>query len=250
MSETHGLDGPPRGPAILATMWDARTKAIVAGADRLETLSGDDRIAATASLRGSVGLLVRELSDEWLLATAIFMIDDLCKSYFNQFRWTDGVGEYIAATAGVVVDELHRRELVLHYIFDTTVDDDHLDETLVYLPAPFAAAGFVVTGPLLMAAVLLGSEDQGHSIERLMQLRLEGLDVASRLMARCHAERRSSVYLNVDRNDDSPGLSLDAALSQRGAERTVVVFRNQPAVPGSGVDIWAPPGMVLPGYIG
>ena len=115
------------------------------------------------------------------------------------------------------------------------------------MPALFAAVGSVMTGPQLMAITLMESDGGDRDIERLGRYRQEGLHVANMLAARCHEERRSSVYLNIDRDDDSAGLPLDEALSQRGAPRTIVVFRNQPALPGSTVNVWVPPGLDLPG---
>jgi hypothetical protein len=49
------------------------------------------------------------------------MIDDLYKSYFCQFRWSPGVHDYIAATAGAVMQELAQRGFVLHYVIDNTL---------------------------------------------------------------------------------------------------------------------------------
>ncbi|MBI3224356.1 MAG: hypothetical protein HYZ39_04775 [Mycolicibacterium cosmeticum] len=230
-----------------ALLWDARIKAIIAGADKLEAVVDENRITATDALRAHANAHARSLADEGLLASAVFMVDDLCKSYFNEFRWTDGVHDYIAATAGAVLEELSRRDFVLHYAFDTTHVDAYLDETLTYLPAPFAAAGFVVAGPQLMALSLMEADVQQCDVTHIPRYLHDGLNVADMLVQRCHHERRPSVYLNIDRNDDTEGLPLDVALSQRGAPRTVVVFRSQPALPGSTVEVWPPPGMTLPG---
>ena len=93
-----------------AALWNVETGAIVAGADKLDVLTDDGRINAAAMLRNQVGLHARDLNDEWLLALATFMVDDLCKSYYNQFRWTEGVHAYVVATADVVLEELSRRD--------------------------------------------------------------------------------------------------------------------------------------------
>ncbi|BBX66587.1 hypothetical protein MPSYJ_00480 [Mycolicibacterium psychrotolerans] len=61
-------------------------------------------------------------------------------------------------------------------------------------------------------------------------------------------ERRHSVYLNIDLDDDTPGFALDVALSQTNAPRTVVVFRNQPPGVGSVAQIAVPPGVILPTF--
>jgi len=209
----------------LAHVWDYRTRAIVAGADRIEALPEADRADSLAALSERVRMLVGGFDDGWLVFTAFFMVDDLYKSYFYQFRWDRGVHDYIAATAGVVVGELSRRGFVLHYVVDSTQPEAELDEKLTYIPAVFEAAGLFVTVPLY--------RDEGH--ER-----------ADELIARCHRERRSSVYLNLDVDDDSPALSLDVALSQSNSVGTIVVFRDQPPVAGSVARLAPPPGVRLP----
>jgi hypothetical protein len=66
------------------------------------------------------------------------------------------------------------------------------------------------------------------------------------MIQRCHQERRSSVYLNLDLDDDAPGLSLDVALSQSNTPETIVVLRNQPPSIGSVAQIAPPLGVTLP----
>lgn len=127
--------------STLGYVWDYKTRAIIAGADRIEALPKGDRACSLAALRERVGMLARGLDDGWLVLTAFFMIDDLYKSYFYQFRWSDGVRDYIAATAGVFLAELAQRGFVLHYVVDSTQPEAELDEKLTYLPAVFEAAG-------------------------------------------------------------------------------------------------------------
>ena len=70
--------------------------------------------------------------------------------------------------------------------------------------------------------------------------------MADGLIARCHQEHRSSVYLNVDLDDDTPGLSLEMALSAGNTPGVISVFRDQPPVPGSPARLAPPPGVRLP----
>lgn len=191
----------------LALVWDPRTKAIIAGADALEALTEVDRERSLARLRDRVWHLTRPLDDGWLVATAFFMVDDLYKSYFHEFRWTSGVQDYIEATAGVFMEVLAERGFVLHFVVDSTQPNSALDELLTFLPGPFAAAGFLVTGPQLMALRLMEQQDgRTPDVNLIADYRQEGHDVADRLVAQCHEERRSSVYLNVDLDDDEPAL--------------------------------------------
>ena len=104
-----------------------------------------------------------------------------------------------------------------------------------------------MTGPQLMALELMQRADhRPRDVTAIPLYREEGHDVADRLIARCHDERRSSVYLNLDLDDDTPGLSLDVAMSQSNAPGTIVVFRDQVRVGGSVAQIAPPPGVTLP----
>ena len=74
----------------------------------------------------------------------------------------------------------------------------------------------------------------------------EGQYLAEELVTRCHDERRSYVYLNLQLADDSPGLSLDVALANTNAPGTLVVFRNEPPAVGTTAQVAPPPGVTLP----
>lgn len=246
----------PSGPTdwdfpTLAPVCDYRTRAIVAGADKLEALSDADRRRSLAALSERVRSLTRALDDGWLVFTASFMIDDLYKSYFCEFRWSSGVHDYIAATAGVFIQELTRRGFVLHYVVDSTHPEAELDEKLTYIPAVFQAAGMMVTGPQLMAVELMQQVDQRpRDVTAIQRYREEGHEMADQLITRCHQERRSSVYLNLDLDDDTPPLSLDVALSAGGAPGTIAVFRDQPPAAGTSAALAPPPGVALPQLVG
>lgn len=232
----------------LAHVWEYRDGAITAGAAKLDALTNTDRDHALAALTERIELLVGQLDHSWLVATSFFMVDDLYKSFFRLQRWTPGVTDYIAATATVVIDELTRRGLVLHYVVDATQGSANQSAMLTYLPAIFDAAGLAVIGPQILAAEMLIREEgqPPEDITTIQRYRGEGHAIADEIIARWHQERRSSAYLNLDLDDDSPALSLDAALSQRDADGTIVVFRNQPPIEGSTAQISPPPGITLP----
>ena len=231
----------------LAYVWDYRTRAIIAGADKLEALSDADRRCSLAALSERVRTLARGLDEGWLVLTAFFMIEDLYKSYFHLFRWSPGVHDYIAATAGVFIEELAQRGFVLHYVIDSTQPEAELDDKLTYIPAVFQAAGLMVTGPQLMALELMQKVDHRRRVVTAIPFyRAQGHEMADELIARCHRDRRSSVYLNLDLDDDTPGLYLDVALSPSNTPGTIVVFRSQPPAAGSMAQLAAPPGVSLP----
>lgn len=232
----------------LAHLWEYRTGAIIAGAARLDGLAGTDREHCLAALTERVGMLVGQLDDGWLVASSFFMADDLYKSFFQLDQWTPGVQDYIAATATVVVQELERRGFVLHYVVDATEGSANLSTMLTYLPAMFAAAGLAVVGPQLVATqLLIRAEGQPPGdIAEIQRYRVQGHAIADEIIARCHQERRSSAYLNLDLADDSPGLSLEVALSQRGTPGNIVVLRNTAPIEGSQAYFSPPPGVALP----
>jgi hypothetical protein len=232
----------------LAYVWDYRTAAILAGGDRLDALAGADRERCCEELGGRVQTMAAELDDGWLLATAFFMVEDIYKSFFRGFCWTAGVHDYIAATGQAVMAELARRGFTLHYVIDSTQGPANLTKMLEYLPPVFHAAGFAVVGPQLAALVSL-TQAEGQpptDIREIQRYRDEGRAVADEVVAGWHQEHKSSVYLNIDLDDDLPGLSLDVALSQQGTPGTAVVFRNAPAAEGSQASFVPPPGVTMP----
>lgn len=232
----------------VAFVWDYRTGAIMAGADKLDALSEVDRQRSLTELPDRVRSRIAAMDDGWLVATSFFMVDDIYKSFYRDFHWSPGVHDYLAATAGVVIEELSRRELVLHYVVDAVNTPANLEVLLGYLPAVFQAAGMAVIGPQIVAMELLRRSGESHSADltEILRYRDEGHQIADEIVTRWHADHRSSVYLNLDFDDDTPGLALDAALAAAGAPRTIVVFRDQPPAEGSVAGITPPPDVALP----
>jgi hypothetical protein len=239
--------------ATLAEVWEYRNGAIVAGGERLDALSEPERERSLAELNARLRVEVAKCDDGWLATVAFWMVEDLYKSFFRKFEWTPGVHDYIAATAPVVVDELARRGFTVNYVVDATQPDDNLAVMLEYLPGVFQAAGFAVIGPQLAAVEFL-KRDEGHppaNMAAIQRYRDEGHALANELIRRWHQERRSSVYLNLDRDDELPGLSLDAALSRDGVPGMIMVVRDQPPAEGSVANFSPPEGLVLqPGMPG
>ncbi|MGE2736084.1 hypothetical protein [Mycolicibacterium vaccae] len=233
----------------LAPVWDATTKAILVGARHLEALPDREQAASLSALSRRVRTLTRDLDDSWLVATALFMVDDLYKSCFHEFRWSPGVGHYVGATAGTFLDELAGRGYVLHYVIDNIQTEDRILDVLGTVRAVIAAAGLMVTGPQLMALELMDRTDgQSRDVNAMAGYRAEGHYLADMLVQRCHLERRHSLYLNLDLDDDLPALALDVALSQAATAGTIVVFRNQPPAMNSLAQIAVPPGLTLPDF--
>ena len=208
--------------STLAEVWDYRSKAVIAGADKLEALSPDARARSLALLGEHVRTHIRGLTDNWLVATALFMVEDLYKSYFAGFRWSSGVADYITGTAGVFMREFTQRGYVLNYVIDNTESEADLGEMLTYVPALFRAADLLVVGPQLMALYIMEQMDhRSRDVAAIPSTIEEGQYLAEELVTRCHDERRSYAYLNLQPNDDSPGLSLDAALANANAPGTL-----------------------------
>ena len=234
--------------STLAEVWEYRTGAIVAGGERLDALPEPERQRSLAELTERVRAQVAQCDDGWLASVAFWMVEDLYKSFFRAFVWTPGVHDYIAATAPVVVDELSRRGFTVNYVVDATQPDENLAVMLEYLPGVFQAAGLAVIGPQLAAVEFLKREE-GHppaNMAAIQRYRDEGHALANELIVQWHQQRRSSVYLNLDRDDDLPGLALDAALARDGVPGMIIVFRELPPAEGSVAEFSPPEGMVLP----
>lgn len=109
--------------ATLAHLWDAPSRAIVAGADKLEPLSVAERERSLAAPSQRVGLFAGALNDRDLMMIAFIAVEDVYKSPFNQFLWGQSVAGYLGATAtaGVVVQELERRGVGLHYVIGNSL---------------------------------------------------------------------------------------------------------------------------------
>ncbi len=234
--------------STLAEVWEYRTGAIVAGGEKLDALPEPERQRSLAELTERVRAQVAQCDDGWLASVAFWMVEDLYKSFFRAFVWTPGVHDYIAATAPVVVDELSRRGFTVNYVVDATQPDENLAVMLEYLPGVFQAAGLAVIGPQLAAVEFLKREE-GHppaNMAAIQRYRDEGHALANELIVQWHQQRRSSVYLNLDRDDELPGLALDAALSRDGVPGMIIVFRELPPAEGSVAEFSPPEGMVLP----
>jgi hypothetical protein len=74
----------------------------------------------------------------------------------------------------------------------------------------------------------------------------EGHMMADEVVARWHQDRRSSAYLNLDFNDDSPALPLDVALSPAGQPATIVVWREESPTLDSKAHFIPPPEVRVP----
>ena len=234
--------------STLAEVWEYRNGAIVAGGEKLDALPEPERQRSLAELTERVRAQVAQCDDGWLASVAFWMVEDLYKSFFRAFVWTPGVHDYIAATAPVVVDELSRRGFTVNYVVDATQPDENLAVMLEYLPGVFQAAGLAVIGPQLAAVEFLKREE-GHppaNMAAIQRYRDEGHALANELIVQWHEERRSSVYLNLDRDDELPGLALDAALARDGVPGMIIVFRELPPAEGSVAEFSPPEGMMLP----
>ena len=232
----------------LAMLWDAGTRAIVAGGDKLDSLSDDDFEASQRALAARVQAMVQNLDDGWLVTTCFFMVDDIYKAFYQDFEWSRGVHAYLQATAGTVVDELERRGFVLHYVVDATEGGANLQTMVDYLPQVYMAAGLAVVGPQVAALQLMRQIEAEPSgdINAIKPYIDEGHMLADEVVARWHADRRSSAYLNLDFNDDSPALSLEVALSPAGQPATVVVWRDALPTLDSAAGFSPPPEVSLP----
>lgn len=231
----------------ITDFWEYRTNAVVSGADQLEKLSADARPRSLAVLGDRVRAHARRLDDAYLLTVAWIMAEDLYKSLFGGFRWDRDVADYIAGSAGVFMDEFGKRGFVLHYIIDNSAAESDLPLMLTYVPAIFRAAGMLVTGPQLMALEVMEHSGKTKDIGAMPPYLGEGNQLADEVIRRCHQDRRSYLYLNLELMEaNSAGISFDVALSKANQPGHIVVYRNQPPAAGTTAQIIPPPGVTLP----
>jgi hypothetical protein len=192
--------------------------------------------------------MMQNLDDGWLVWTSFFMVDDIYKSFFQDFGWSRGIHAYLQATAGTVIEELQRRGFVLHYVVDATEGGANLQTMVDYLPEVFMAAGLAVVGPQLADRQLMRQieTEPSEDLTAIKPYLAEGQMMADEVVARWHQDRRSSAYLNLDFNDDSPALPLDVALSPAGQPATIVVWREEPPTLDSKAHFIPPPEVRLP----
>ena len=70
--------------------------------------------------------------------------------------------------------ELTQRGFVLHYVIDNTVGNANLAEVLDYMPQLFETARLSMTGPQLMAGVLMARDGLPQEISRIPEYRDRG----------------------------------------------------------------------------
>ncbi len=156
------------------------------------------------------------------------------------------VAGYLGATAGVVVQELERRGVALHYVIDNSLGEADLHGMLTALPQVFSATGLFVTGPQVVALYLMEQAGQPCDVDAIPLYRAEGQLIADGLIERCHRERRSSLYLHIDVDDAASEGALDAAVLQVRTPGALVVYRSEPPVKGSIAQVSLPPGIDYP----
>lgn len=232
----------------LAYLWEYRNGAIMAGAEKLDALGEQERQRSLEELTQRTASVVRALDDGWLVATSTYMVDDIYRSFFGLTFFSEGVLDYLHATAGEVVRELHERGFVLHYVVDATQGEANLENMLEYLPVMFQAAGLAVVGPQLAARALarIDEGDAPVSMAAMQACREEGHMIADQVITEWHAERKSSAYLNLDLDDDTPALSMDTAVAVAGQPGTIVVFRDLSPADGMPAKAAPPPEVAMP----
>jgi hypothetical protein len=233
----------------ITDFWEYRTKAVLSGAEQLEDLSEHDRKRSLFVLGERVRAHMRNLDDGSLVYAAWIMAEDLYKSLFGEFWWSDDVEYYIAGSAGVFIHELAQRGFVLHYVIDNSATEAQLPVFLTYVPAIFRAAGMFVTGPQLAALDIMENQGRPRDMAAIPAVPIAlAKTLADGLVTRCHEERYSYLFLNLELIEaESAGVSFDVALSKGNEPGTIVVFRQEPPVAGTNAKLYPPQGVTLPG---
>lgn len=226
--------------------WDQQRAAIENGAQRLGALPTAAQSSAVAALEAAIERHVAVLDDNLAGFAAFAFADDLYKAAYAIRHWNEALQAYLAATSGSFCSLLSTRGITLNYVIDNVYEPTLFGMGLPIdaFPVWFQTAGFVYICPQAIALELMTNDGLPRDAfeEHLPRYASEGTDVAGLLATRSHEERRHFVYLDADSTPDS----LAQALAMRSAPGYLVVFRDQPPLPGTTCSVWKPPGMHWP----
>jgi hypothetical protein len=146
------------------------------------------------------------------------MSDDLYKTANTIGYWSDSVGTYLRATAGVFMQLLAQRGFSVHYVVDNSFES--MERPLQLFPTWYEACGIKFECPQLI------TEQDGST--------------ASEARHRCTAALRTSggnfhyVILDTDCEDDS----FTAPLEQLNQDKVITVIREEAPTPGSNIMVY------------
>jgi hypothetical protein len=213
--------------------WDQRVQAIDTLSRQLEAVADEQREAQLKQIHAAILSRAAELADEDLVLASFVMMDDLYKAVSVLSAWDDALADYLGTSVGAFLSVLHGRGYAIHYVVDNAFEQSAagMNGPLEWYPAWFRTAGLKYICPQAIAPDIM--KHDGYTAEQYFQqlpryIR-EARLVANTVVARCHDERDSYLFLDTD----SVPASFAAPNSAMDAPGVIHVFRNEPPVQGS-----------------
>lgn len=215
--------------------YDVNTSAVQRHAETLGRLSGRDRGRALEQISEAVMLHAQKWDDKQLAGAAISMADDLYKYGCTAESWDGVTADYVAAVWGSIMRYVAERGFQVRYVVDNTWPDG-LQRPLQLFPLLFPAAGLIYLCPQAFATETQKAEGD-DAVENLASYIVEG-----RMMAKLTvqlADSRGSHFLYLEA-DFAPG-SLDTVLGLPSRAGTISIFRTEPGIPHSRIEVRVTP---------
>jgi len=213
--------------------WDQRVQAIDTLSRQLATAPDEQREAQLKQIQAAILSRAAELSDEDLILASFVMMDDLYKAVSVLSAWDDALADYLRTSVGSFLSVLHARGYAIHYVVDNTFEQSTagMNGPLEWYPKWFRTAGLKYICPQAIAPDIM--KHDGYTAEQYFQqlpryIR-EARLVANTVVARCHDEKDSYLFLDTD----SAPESFAAPNSAMDAPGVIHIFRNQAPVQGS-----------------
>lgn len=213
--------------------WDQRVQAIDTLSRQLATAPDEQREAQLKQIQAAILSRAAELSDEDLILASFVMMDDLYKAVSVLSARDDALADYLRTSVGSFLSVLHARGYAIHYVVDNTFEQSTagMNGPLEWYPKWFRTAGLKYICPQAIAPDIM--KHDGYTAEQYFQqlpryIR-EARLVANTVVARCHDEKDSYLFLDTD----SAPESFAAPNSAMDAPGVIHIFRNQAPVQGS-----------------
>lgn len=216
-----------------ADYYDADSPAVQRNIARLADLEGEAFDQATYSIGAGVFRHASSLADDVLPKAGATFADHLYRFGCNTETWDDAAEAYVRAVWGTFFTYLSERGFRIRYVVENTWPDG-LERPLELFPSLYRAAGIVYLCPHVVALDL----PEGQEAPRTLQ-GLRPMIAASRLVAATVAEavnetgRGHICFLEADFDEGS----LDAVRGMTPEPGTIEIFRNQPPLPGTKIEL-------------
>lgn len=218
--------------------FDSQTDAVQRFVERLKKSHHGE--TDLRNIREAVSEHMRVLPPEWAFSASVVIVDDLYKAGDRLPLLDEHHQQYIEASAGTFFELFHDKGFVLRYGINNGFEqtDFGMQRPLYLLPALFAAAGLVYICP--QALGLLAMEHDGIPSSEFLtnygRYEAESRHMALMLLGKCKKARKSYVVLELGDDDALLKDFLPAALE----ENVVTVFRCEPPIAGSKIDVRFP----------